>query len=303
VLDLRDRPLVSAAWLADHLDYPELRIVDARWRGEGTSDQLYRVGHIPGAIHLDWHQHLSHTVNGVTDILLGPEAFAGAMSLAGIGDDARVVAYADTDHSGAARLWWALRYYGHEQVAVLDGGFTRWAAEGRPLSGLPANPPPAVFTPRPQPAWLATADEIARALADPESNVRLADTRPPEQYAGSAVWTPLGSLYLPPGRDWTHVDGRPMRGGHIPGAHHLHSVDNLDPENSYVYLSTEQLRARAEAAGLEPDQRVITYCGVGISGSLGLFALYLAGFRNLALYDASWSEWGTDPQRPVERET
>ena len=96
--------------------------------------------------------------------------------------------------------------------------------------------------------------------------------------------------------------GRKMRGGRIPGARHLHSVDNLDPENDYVYLPVEALRARAKAVGLDPNRRVVTYCGVGISGSLGLFALYLAGFRNLALYDASWSEWGTDPGRPVERD-
>jgi thiosulfate/3-mercaptopyruvate sulfurtransferase len=302
MLDLGDRPLVSARWLARHLHEPALRVVDARWRGEGTSDRLYRAGHIPGAIHLDWHQHLSHTVDGVTDILLGPDEFARVMGQAGIGDESRVVAYADTDHSGAARLWWALRYYGHEQVAVLDGGISRWAAEGRPLTGEVIHPPPAAFRARPQRQWLATADEIAASLADPGANVRLVDTRPPVQYAGEAVWTPLGSLHLPPGRDWTHVDGRLMRGGRIPGARHLHSIDNLDPANDYVYLSPDKLRARAEAAGLEPDQRVITYCGVGISGSLGLFALYLAGFRNLALYDASWSEWGTDQKRPVERD-
>lgn len=302
MLDLRERPLVSTDWLAEHLDDPGLRVVDARWRGEGSSDQLYRAGHIPGAIHLDWHQHLSQTVDGVTDILLGPEAFARVMGQAGIGDESRVVAYAETDHSGAARLWWALRYYGHEQAAVLDGGLTRWAAEGRPLSRDPVVPAPATFTPRRRPAWLATAEEIAGSLADPGGNICLVDSRPPEQYAGSAVWTSLGSLYLPPGRDWVHVDGRPMRGGRIPGARHLHSVDNLDPENNYVYLPPEQLRARAEAAGLDPSQRVITYCGVGISGSLALFALYLAGFRDLALYDASWSEWGTDPQRPIERD-
>jgi len=302
VLDLSGRPLVSTGWLAEHLTDPELRIVDARWRGEGTSEQLYRAGHIPGAIHLDWHRHLSHTVEGVSDILLGPEQFAWVVGQAGIGDQTPVVAYAETDHSGAARLWWALRYYGHEQVAVLDGGITKWLAEGRPITDEISRPAPATFSPRVQPGWLATADEIAREMADPDSNVRLVDTRPPEQFAGIAVWTPLGSLYLPPGRDWTHVQGRPMRGGRIPGARHLYSVDNLDPDNNYVYLKPEQLRARAGAAGLEQDQRLITYCGVGISGSLGLFSLYLAGFRNLALYDASWSEWGTDPNRPVERE-
>jgi thiosulfate/3-mercaptopyruvate sulfurtransferase len=298
--ELRDWPLVETHWLAGQLNDPALRIVDARWRGEGGSDTLYQAGHIPGAIHLDWHQDLSQTIDGVTDILLGPEAFARVMGEAGIGDDTFVVAYADTDHSGAARLWWALRAYGHEQVAILNGGITRWQAEGRPLESRSTMPAPQTFTPRFQPGWLATADEIARSLAEPHNNVRLVDTRPLEQYQGRAVWTPLGSLFLPPGRNWTHVDGRPMRGGRIPGARHLHSVENLDPNDDYIYLPANKLRARAEAAGLDPGQRVITYCGVGISGSLGLFALYLAGFRNLALYDASWSEWGTDPSKPIE---
>lgn len=302
MIDLRDRPLVGTDWLAEHLDDPELRIVDARWRGDGTSRQLYGRGHIPGAVHLEWHADLSHTVDGVSDILLGPEAFARVVEGAGIGDDSPVVTYAETDHSGAARLWWALRYYGHEQVAVLDGGITKWQAEGRALTDEMPSPAAAHFTPRPQPSWLATAEEIQRSLTDPQADVGLVDTRPPEQHAGLAVWTPMGSLYLPPGRDWTLVEGRPMRGGRIPGARSLHSVENLDPSRNYIYLAPDKLRARAEAAGLRPEQRIITYCGVGISGSLGLFALYVAGFRNLALYDASWSEWGTDPERPVERD-
>jgi thiosulfate/3-mercaptopyruvate sulfurtransferase len=92
-----------------------------------------------------------------------------------------------------------------------------------------------------------------------------------------------------------------MRAGHIPGAVHLHASANLNPSN-WTYLSVEALQARAQAAGVKPEQRVITYCGVGISASLGLFALYLAGYRRLALYDASWEEWGTDPSLPVVRE-
>jgi thiosulfate/3-mercaptopyruvate sulfurtransferase len=304
LLDLSDTPLVETEWLAAFWNEPTLRIVDARWRGDGSSRDLYQAGHIPGAVHLDWRLDLSHTVDGVRDLLLPPDQFARVMVAASIGDETRVVAYAETDHSGAARLWWALRYYGHDQVAVLNGGLTKWRAEQRPLdTGLPQPAPPTHFTPRPQSRWLATASEVAQACQHPQTEICLVDTRPPEQYRGEAVWTPEGSLFLPPGQDWIEVGGRgPTRAGHIPGAVHLHASTNLSPLD-WTYLSPEQLRARALAAGIQPEQRVITYCGVGISASLGLFALHLAGYRNLALYDASWEEWGTDPNRPVARET
>jgi thiosulfate/3-mercaptopyruvate sulfurtransferase len=301
MLSFVDYPLVETEWLAAHLTEPNLRVVDARWRGDGSSRDLYQAGHIPGAVHLDWHLDLNHTVKGVRDLLLPPDRFAEVMAVAGIGDDTLVVAYAETDHSGAARLWWALRYYGHEQVGVLNGGLTKWLAEQRPLSTDTPRPSLAHFTPRPQPQWLATAAEIKQVLDSTGSNTRLVDTRPYEQYAGQAVWTPNGSLFLPSGQ--TEVDigaRRPIRAGHIPGAVHLHASANLNPAD-WTYLAPDILRARAEAADIQPEQHIITYCGVGISASLGLFALYLAGYRQVALYDASWEEWGTDPALPVAR--
>jgi thiosulfate/3-mercaptopyruvate sulfurtransferase len=190
-------------------------------------------------------------------------------------------------------------------VAVLDGGLNKWQAEERPLAAGAAPPIDrrAHFTVRPQPEWLATGDEIQQALADAHSEVALVDSRPFEQYAGQAVWTPHGSRYLAPSAPTIDIGARgPMRSGHIPTAVHLHASANLDPI-TWTYLPPEVLRARVEAAGVQPAQRVITYCGVGISASLGLFALYLAGYRNVALYDASWEEWGTDPNRPIETNT
>jgi thiosulfate/3-mercaptopyruvate sulfurtransferase len=222
------------------------------------------------------------------------------MEAAGIGDQTRVVAYAETDHSGAARLWWALRFYGHDQVGVLNGGWTRWVAEGRPVSTEAPRLSPKKFTPRAFPQLLATATEITQALHEQDSQVRLVDTRPAEQYNGEAIWTTHGSLFLPPGQHWIVLpDQRVMRGGRIPGAVHLYASRLLNPAD-WTYQPPESIRSLAAEAGLELGQRVITYCGVGISASLGLFALHLAGYRNVALYDASWEEWGTDPTFPVE---
>jgi thiosulfate/3-mercaptopyruvate sulfurtransferase len=301
MIDFASHSLVATEWLADHLADPDLRIVDARWYGDGTTQEHVARGRIPGAVHLDWQRDFGTTIGGIRDLLLPPEPFAALMAASGIGEKTRVVAYAHEDYSGATRLWWALRHYGHDQVAVLDGGITQWIADGRPLTTKIPSYPPATFTPRVRSEWLATADEIQAALDARDASVRLIDTRPPEQFAGRAVWTPPGSRYLEPGADAIEVGGRtPIRAGHIPGAVHLESSLNLDTQ-TWKYLPAEELRARAEGAGVTPDQRVITYCGVGISASLGLFALWLAGYRNVALYDASWEEWATDPSRPVER--
>ena len=294
--------LVETGWLADHLLDPGLRVVDARWRGDDSGYQLYQAGHIPGAIHLDWHLNLNHTLAGVRDLILPAEHFATVMSAAGIGDETQVVAYAETDYSGAARLWWALRYYGHDQVAVLNGGLTKWIAEGRELTRQIPEISPAHFTPQPRPALFATATEIQAILSDPATQASLVDSRPREQYVGSAVWTPHGSLYLPPEEEWVDAGGRRLRGGRIPGAVSLPSSENLDPQD-WTFLSPDDLRSRALANGVQPEHRVITYCGVGISASLGLFALHLAGYPDLALYDASWEEWGHDPDLPIESST
>jgi 3-mercaptopyruvate sulfurtransferase SseA len=130
--------------------------------------------------------------------------------------------------------------------------------------------------------------------------VRIVDTRPAEQYAGQAVWTPEGSRWFPPGHDQMELaDGRVMRGGHIPGAVHLHTRSMLNTDD-WTFRDGAAIRELASARGIESSQRVITYCGVGISASLGLFALHMAGYPDLALYDASWEEWGTDPAHPIE---
>jgi thiosulfate/3-mercaptopyruvate sulfurtransferase len=292
-------PLVDTAWLADHIQDANLRIIDARWREDGSSRQAYAAGHIPGAVPLDWRIDLGETRQGVRDLLLSPERFAGVMGRSGIGNETFVVAYAEKDYSGAARLWWALRHYGHEKVAVLDGGMTRWMAEGRPLSTETPDPAPAVFIPREVPKWRVAGWEILAHMRNQRGEFYLVDNRPPEQYQGRAVWTTKGSFYLPSGEEWVEAEGKPLRGGHIPGAVNLPSTQFLHPVD-WTFRSREELRQLLLARQVYPEGRVITYCGVGISASLGLFALYLAGYRDLALYDASWDEWGADSRFPVE---
>jgi thiosulfate/3-mercaptopyruvate sulfurtransferase len=181
MIDFSVHPLVETAWLAEHLSDTDLCIVDARWRGDSSSRELYRVGHIPGAVHIDWHWDLSWTNEyGVRDLLLSLEQFVEVMSRAGIGDGKRVIAYAETDHSGAARLWWALRYYGYEQVAVLNGGWNKWVMEGRPANTETVHPERANFTPHICSQWLATASEVEQALQRRNDSIRLVDTRPIE---------------------------------------------------------------------------------------------------------------------------
>ena len=201
MINFSEHPLVGTDWLAEHLTDSNMRIVDMRWRGDGSGREVYQAGHIAGAIHLDWQRDLNWTdERGVRDLLLPPERFAAVMEAAGIGSDSLVLTYAETDHSGATRLWWALRYYGHDQVAVLNGGWTKWVAEGRAVGTDVPRPLPAIFTPRLRPNWLATAVEIEHAVNEASPDVRLVDTRPPEQYGGQAIWTPFGSLVLPPVR-------------------------------------------------------------------------------------------------------
>jgi thiosulfate/3-mercaptopyruvate sulfurtransferase len=289
--------LVETGWLAEHLYDPNIRIVDARWREDGSSRRLFSEGHIPGAVPLDWQRDLNYTdARGVRDLILPPPKFAGVVGNAGISNNTWVIAYAETDYSGAARLWWALNYYGHSRVSVLNGGFTKWLQEGRTVNLNQPAVAPAKFISRPDPAWLATAAEILEA----NPTIKLIDSRPLEQYEGKAVWTPAGSRYLPAEETTINIGARtPMRAGHLPGAVHWHATTTFDPK-TWTLLPPDQLREMATARGITPEQRLVTYCGVGISASQSLLALYIAGFRNLALYDASWEEWGTDPRYPIE---
>lgn len=292
--------LVGTEWLEANLDHPRLVVVDMRWRGHGSASALYEQGHIPGARPLDWSTDLVDRKSRIAFMLAPPGEFAEAMARCGIGDDSLVVAYADQQGSGPYRLWWASRIYGHDNVSVLDGGFDKWAAEGRPLSktreAVPA--PRLPWTPRPTPlVAVARADEVAAAQHEP--GVVVLDSRPKEQYRGEAVWFETGAV--PAGPDGVaHTPRGDLRAGHVPWALSVPASELY--RDDFTMKSPDELQEMLAAVGATPGTRAITYCGVGISASALFFALKLAGMDDVALYDASWEEWGRDPSCPVARD-
>ena len=299
-------PLVTTEWLASRLNDPNVRVVDVRWRsryenGRGISFDDYDgyvAGHIPGAVFAGMIGDLSDPHHPVPDMLAGPEQFAQAMGRLGIGDDTLVVAYDNMGFPlGSARLWWALSYYGHDLVRVLDGGLREWQAGRRPLStGVPA-PAAATFTPRIRPDWKATKQDVLAALRRP--GTAIVDCLTPELYRGGGE---------------RHLWGQ--RPGHIPGAVNVPYPANVDPElatvtaaererllasgRSFTFASPDRLASLYRDAGVTSDREVITYCGRGYAGACGLLALKLLGYERVRLYDGSWAEWSADPSLPVE---
>jgi thiosulfate/3-mercaptopyruvate sulfurtransferase len=279
--------VVSTQWLEDRLGAPDLRLVDIRGQvlPPGNTPryvakrEAYEAAHIPGAVFVDWTRDIVDLADPVPVQVATPDAFAAAMATLGIGDDSLVVAYDDYDHIFAGRIAWALRYYGHDAVRVLDGGWSRWTSEGRPTTRDVPHRAPEPFTARPR-RWLRrTADEVARILG--RHDVLLIDARPPEQYAGSV--------------------SAAGRGGHIPGAYNVPYARLVDPGTGR-FLPPEALAHVFAEAGVDVGnlpKEVVVYCNGGVSCTVPMNALRLLGRDDVAVYDGSWNEWGNDATRPV----
>lgn len=280
---MAQHPLVSTDWLAARLGAPDLRIVDIRGHVAPPTDPLphyfnhhdaFLKGHIPGAVFIDWVHEITDPASPHHAKIAPPDRFADAMRRAGVGNETMVVAYDDAAGMFAARLWWALNYYGHDKVAVLDGGWTKWTAEGRAVTADVPAVAPATFDARPRPEWIRTLDQ----LTQPSTLRVLIDARSPAEFAGQAA--------------------RARRAGHIPGALNVPRTTLVAADGTL--LPPEQLRRTFAQAGVEdPAVEVITYCNAGVSASFALLALRVAGFANAANYDGSWKEWGNDENRPI----
>jgi thiosulfate/3-mercaptopyruvate sulfurtransferase len=277
-------PVVDAEWLRAALNDPASRIVvaDSRWYPDRPRRDGYLEAHIPGAIYVDVDTDLAAPVRadrvGGRHPLPDPRDFAAAMSRLGIGDNTPVVVYDDARGSTSARLWWMLHVLGHP-VAMLDGGLQAW---GGPLeSGEGRDPSAATFTPKPWPRQaIVDADEVERLRTDPATVI--VDVRAAERYRGQTE--PIDPA-----------------AGHIPGARSVPWTDIVDPDTGR-FRSPDELRARYAEAGLRPgddQRRAIAQCGSGVTACHALIAFELAGIEGARLYPGSWSDWISDPSRPV----
>ena len=268
------RPLADARWLREHLDDPDLRVVDCRFTlGEpGAGRRAWLSGHLPGAAFLDLDADLAaEPGERGRHPLPAREAFESAARRAGIGAGSRVVAYDEAGEGGAVRLWWLLRHFGHENAAVLDGGLAAWREGGGPLRAGEESPEAGDFIARTREGDTADAEGAGGAPV-------LLDARAPARFSGESE--PIDPV-----------------AGHIPGAVNVPSSE-LAPGGRF--LDPAELRARLESAGAAPGRDVVAYCGSGVTACTIVLAAELAGLGPARLYPGSWSEWSRGA-RPVER--
>lgn len=278
----KQRSVVSTAWLAEHLDSPDIRVVDGSWylpqMGRDAKAE-YRAAHIPGAIFFDIDD-ISDDASPYPHMLPSAEKFASRVRRLGLGDGNRIVVY---DGSGtnisAGRVWWMFRVFGVRDVAVLDGGFRKWQAEDRPVDDRPPFPRERHFTARFDHRLVRDFDQM---LANIESRAeQVLDARSAGRFKG--------------------VDPEPragLKGGHVPGSRNLPHGEIVDA--SGCLLPSAALKEKFAASGIDLDRPIVATCGSGVSACALALALDVLGHHEVAIYDGSWSEWGARPEACVE---
>jgi thiosulfate/3-mercaptopyruvate sulfurtransferase len=260
--------LVETDWVAAHAADASVRIVDMRQNG-------YADGHVSGAVYVS--PVAIRDAKAPPTFLPTPAAFAEMMATLGIGNATRVVVYDERGGIYAARLWWILNYYGHTNVALMNGGWIKWSAEHRPVTKNVASPAAATFTPRPQPKWVATAADVVGAIDKP--GVKILDARTAAEIEG---------------KDLRNI----RRGGFIPSSTPVYWEDLLDSEKK-TFKPADELKKIFEDRGIVPSQEIIAYCQVGMRASVDLFALHLLGYDKLRNYYGAWEEWGNRDDLPL----
>jgi thiosulfate/3-mercaptopyruvate sulfurtransferase len=271
--------LVSTDWVAENLDNPNVRIVE--------SDEdvlLYDLGHIPGAVKIDWHTDLQ---NPVERDFLDKQGFEELMRRNGIGNDTTVVFYGDRNNWYATYAYWLFKYFGHDDVRVMNGGRAKWEAEGRPMSrDVPTYPPASYTAKEPDERVRAYRDDVLKQVQS--GRPTLVDVRSPAEYTGEVL----------------HMAGYPQegaqRGGHVRGAQSIPWATAANEDGTFK--SVEQLRDIYGSKGITPDKSVIAYCRIGERSSHTWFVLReLLGYPDVRNYDGSWTEWGSMVNVPIAK--
>ncbi|MEO6398758.1 MAG: sulfurtransferase [Tepidiformaceae bacterium] len=267
--------LAEPGWLADHANDPDVRIIDC------ATVEAYRRAHIPGAVQLPVHFYIKDEDSEGSDhgtFVMKLPAFESLMSQLGIGEETTVVTYDDNNALVASRLWWALNFYGHTKVRVLNGGWHRWLSENRPVTFHATRPPRATFTARPVEAVHASSEDLLASYDDPACQVL--DVRSDGEWEG------------------TNSRGN-RRSGHVPNARHLEWTRFVETSDTRRFLPADQIEALLEEAGITRAKPTITYCQGGIRAAHAAFVMALVGYDNVRVYDGSMRDWANRDDTPL----
>jgi len=273
--------LVTTEWVAQHLNDSNLRLIEV-----DVDTSAYEQGHIPGAVGWNWQTQLQDTVRRD---LADQRTFSQLLSNAGVRPETTVILYGDNNNWFAAWAFWEMKYYGHKDIRLMNGGRKKWLEEKRPLSTDAANVQPTTYAAKtpPDASIRAKRDDIF-AVLERRSRAQLVDVRSTDEFTGKVI--------APPGMNETA-----QRGGHIPGAANIPWAQAVAEDGTFK--SADALRELYEHKGVNGQQEVIAYCRIGERSSHTWFVLrYLLGYKNVRNYDGSWTEWGNLVGAPIEKE-